>query len=47
MPADFAGNVKAAPSNPGPGAGHKEDTLVAVKVKVSGDSVLLTCTPLA
>ena len=45
--ADFAGNVKAAAPGASTGGVQKDDTLVAVKLKVSGDGVLLTCTPLA
>lgn len=44
--ADFAGNVKAAETSTASGASQKEDNLIAVKLKVSGDGVLLTCTPL-
>lgn len=43
---DFAGNVKAAETSTASGASQKEDNLIAVKLKVSGDGVLLTCTPL-
>ena len=45
--ADFAGNVKTAETGTALGASQKGDNLIAVKLKVSGDGVLLTCTPLA
>ena len=47
MCADFAGNVKAADSTPEVGSSPKGDMLVAIKLGVSGDGVLLTCTPLS
>jgi hypothetical protein len=44
---DFAGNVKTEAPAAEAGSSPKGDQLVAVKLGVSGDGVLLTCTPLA
>lgn len=46
VPADFAGNVKSATPE-ATGDSQRGDMLVAVKLKVSGNGVILTCTPLA